>query len=412
MKNFNRHNNTSFLSTLQQERLKKIKKYRGFGQKIAQYILSLRTIKNLSVSNKRIATHFKCSIRTVQRWTAQFVFDGWLIKRHRDYELNHYTVSISKAQSYALWLNSIPNPTAFIAHGIIPKENGNHFFQHETVIPSSNYIYIKTTPVVLSAHARGSSGLFSKKERNRSICLASKRLLVNEEAKKLLKEHKEMPGIRNVFESSSVQSELFTESIRKLERILGLSVKERLKLVAYPDEVVDYVASIVEGMNGRSMQVEIKDVMGWLMALLKKHCGKKVPDWGWYYDVCRILNEPPVDFKEGRSVVLGTGKKRWEPKAASDVNPEYKKIWQAPVQGDRVSYLTSELVLLREQEKNPEKYFPSFLMDVSVRRVRNTIESHEKELLTLESGNGKEVYNTWQSGTMGTGGTATETYVG
>jgi len=381
---------------LQEKKLNNIRNYRGFGKQVAVYLLSLRRIPNLTVTNKTIASHFNCSIRTVQRWTSQFVNDGWLIKNHRDYELNHYSFNISKKQSYDIWLNLLPQPDIFMQNGAVVNSQGK-IAHCETVIPIFNYIYINNTSRVPTMRARGGNGSFSKKRRE----------VVNEEAKKLLREHKGMVGIREIMESEAMQSELFCDGANRLEILLELSRGEKLKLVAFEDEVVEGVSRIVEGMSKREVSepVEIKDRMAWLIGLLQKHSKRKA-DWSWYFDVCMMIREKPMENEKGRPIMLGVKvKKKWEPRDSKDVNPEYKKVWEAPKVGDRVAYLNSELVLLREQAKDPEKYFPSFLMELSIKRVNATIESHENELLTLQGeGNGKQICGSWQSGSMGTSG--------
>jgi hypothetical protein len=289
--------------------IKFISKYGGYGTITAKLFMSFRNRPTFTITNAYGAAIVGCDIRTFQRWTSRFEKEGWLIKQSKDYNANVYKIKISNKASYALFLADKPDKAMFLCNEVISVSDRG-------VIPNRDVIYINPSPIQsYTAGARetikiSARGVYTtlKKEAERSWFNNQLRFRVVRGIKMLQEEqqnyiilHKKNPAIKDILSKGPVREALISPSIVKLSTLLELTESEQLKLIAFPDDLIEEVYIEAEKVkNGSSPRA--RDRMGWLMAKLgemAKNANLK-PNWRWVFDVCEILGVDPREKSDPR----------------------------------------------------------------------------------------------------------------
>ena len=327
-----------------------IGRYRGHGARIAKLFMEYRH-RIFTLTNQYIAGIVGCDPRVVRRWTARFVKDGWLIKQSKDYKANVYKIVIDSKSSYAMFMAKQPDKAMFLCNHVISDKN-------QSVLPNRDYIYINPSPILsYTAGARETIKLSArqvyttqKKEAERSwfnhqlhvrVVRGIKMLL--EEQQKYIALHKKQPAMKDILSKGPVRDALISPSIVKLSGLLELTETEQIKLIAFPDDLIEEVYIEAEKVkNGSSPRA--RDRIGWLMAKLvemAKNANLR-PNWKWVFDVCEILGLDPRAKSEARP--FGSRGK------SSSVGHRYRPPQDQP----KVNATTPEYVKTHEWKGNVE----------------------------------------------------------
>lgn len=321
---------------------------RGNGKMVFNYIHKMRDLKSVKVRNATIAKSVGCTIRTVQRWTSEFAKIG-IITKHRAgiFETNQYKNHIPRSMAFTLWFNGLSkhDQDMYMTHGIVIKKKKEASLQYETVIPITNPfpnpIYLQTNPnpiahVTRVRYARARTiqtemgfgneldgdgvGFLSEKERNRAERVLKGIEMLNQEHKNWLMANGTDPRVKEYVLGPKVKHLLITPTILALTTLLKLDEREQLKLVAYPDEVLENLHLQVKGIvEGTTKSAPIRDRMAWFLWMANEYCKKKSlnVDWRWYFEIAKILGiealqpgEPP------KPLVVNKSAPKWESKSS------------------------------------------------------------------------------------------------
>jgi hypothetical protein len=327
--------------------------YRGHGSRIANLFMDYRNRSTFTLTNHYIARIVGCDPRVVRRWTARFVEDGWLIKRSKDYNANVYKIVIDSKSSYAMFMKSNPDKAMFLCNQVISVNE-------RSVLPNRDIIYINPSPILsYTAGARETIKLSArevyttqKKEAERSwfnhqlhVRVVRGIKMLQEEQQKYIALHKKQPAMKDILSKGPVREALISPSIVKLAGLLELTELEQIKLIAFPDDLIEEVYIEAEKVkNGSSPRA--RDRIGWLMAKLgemAKNANLK-PNWKWVFDVCEILGLDPRAKSEARPFgrkMSSVGQGRYYPSQnqpkVNATTPEYVKTheWKGHVEVPR-----------------------------------------------------------------------------
>lgn len=282
---------------------------RGDGSAIAHALMEYRSALHITLKYKTIAHAVGCCRRTVIRWIKKFVHDGFLTKTQVNddgilniYTPNRYNLGLSKSTSYAYWSQINPEKSSlYNDYGILVKREGKYTFQIETVTPIKSYInkyiYKQSHTVIPSrvtcAGVKEPWDISNKKETSRSKKLREIRVMLQEEQRKWIQRSKNNPALKEMLLKEPLKSHIFTSEIEEVSGLLELTERERLKLVAFPDDAIENLLSVVKPIVTRTDKraVHIKDRVAWIMSTLSKYCKSHnfTVDWKWYFDICEIL---------------------------------------------------------------------------------------------------------------------------
>lgn len=370
-----------------------IQTLRGDGKAILTFLMNFRSASTITLKNSTISAAVGCCIRTVQRWTKKFVHDGFLAKTQINddgilniYTPNRYKLGLSKSAQFAYWSAQNPDKAeTYNTYGILVKRDGKYSFQIETVTHNKSYIknniFInKPTPVrlrVTCARARTTDpswDIFPKKETKREIRLRESREMLQEEQRKWIQRNKNQGALKDLLLKEPIRSHIFTPQIEEISQLLELNERERLKLVAFPDDAINNLLSVVKPIVTEKRSINIKDRVGWIMSLLVKYCASHniTVEWPWYFSVCEILGIKALQSgEESRPLKISSGFGR---KVGAHLSPQlqdctsdaYRRAheWRAPEEiiaetrniDDRISFLEQDLVKFEEVIKSPTVY--------------------------------------------------------
>ncbi len=389
--------------------------YRGVGKKIYDFLYARRNLSFLQLKNSTIATAVGCDERTVQRWTSRMMRDGLLFKgQAHPFAVNEFSLNLTKHEEYEHYLNSLSEPqlTEKMYHGTIGGKDKSSTFLFETVTLSYSYInkYIYSTSRYLDQYARTReerSG-FSPKQKERVVRGMS---MLDQAQREWVSKHKTEPHMASVLMGDHLKPSIFTQSIEKVSELLELSERERLKLIAFPDEVMDEVCEyVVRVMAGKvRMSKPINDRVGWLLGLANNLCTRKQvkPEWHWYYDVCEILKIKPLEVviekrpltipayvgKPANSFANHGGKSTMKEEKVNRTSPEYRRATEykpdeklVRINFDDQKVLEEQIAHLKMILEKPEQHYPALFLDSSVKRAQNTLKLHEERLQQLKYG--------------------------
>lgn len=232
-------------------------------QRIYQHLWRYRHYPSVKFKNETIAKRIGCTIRTVQKATAKLHKAGLITKKQQDiYSPNQYT------------------------------------FQCELFIPYKNLILDKylsrrtitiTIPSLRAGMRVGNSIKFS----NSSNEQKKEREVMTDVQKKWVLEHKNDPRIKEILNGPNAKAALFTPPIERLASVLELTEREKLNLVPFNEETLDYVFNqvypVIQGYTRISKPIDNK--MAWMIGIAKVYCKNNdiKADWQWYFDLCGIL---------------------------------------------------------------------------------------------------------------------------
>lgn len=388
----------------------KVVKYRGVGRKIYDLLYSFRNLDFIELKNTTIADKVGCDERTVQRWTARMVLDGLLIKeRYHIRGVNRYRLILTKQEAYTYHLNTM-TPQALnelTEHGTIDGKDNSTTFEYQTVVPIysyiNKYIYSTNRDPLTCARARkpvpNGCG-FSQNQKERVV--KGLRMLKKEQRDWIRKNLNE-PNMAKVLENPEIKPHIITQDIQSIATLLDLSERERLKLIAFPDEVIKEVSEYVSRFMAGKVKTHktIADRMGWLLGLAQNICQRQdmKPEWEWYFDICKIMNIKALEYTESKRPLevpkyQGFVKKSQAP---SKFGQEPRPPMYIVFKGDPVKVLSrdEEIVEIKKDIafcesvlENPEKHF-AFSVESSIKSYKNNIKSQQERLekLIRESSN-------------------------
>lgn len=390
---------------------------RGYGRDVLEYILRFRNLPFIKLKNETIAKAVGCSERTIMRWTNRFSEERLITKfQLNGYAVNEYKVNISNNRSFALWLSKLTpeEQQRFMDHGINAikkpksppreldsKKTGKNPSNSSTVTHSySSLVLVSSSykPIpILRARAHGSGqtvekitvdgdgyGNLTEKERNRRERSLQGIAMLKKEQKEWILKHRKDENIQELLNGPKIRPLLITPLIETITTLLDLDTREQLKLVALPEEALEYAhrfaKDIVEGVT--TLKSPIVDRMGWFMSLSLSFCktNNVVPDWHWYFQICEILGIQALKKNEpSKPLVLKIKKKEPKNKGYSPYD-----VWEAPKPDSR----EVRIVKLRKDIEGCKKILenpPLFAREESIRYAQNALNLHLSELLSLEA---------------------------
>lgn len=384
-----------------------VSNYRGVGKKIYEFLYTFRNLPFIKLKNDTIARKVGCCTRTVQRWTRRLQSEDLVtINRTSQYDVNEYTMHITKRQAYAYHLNTLTQTQydELNAHGTIGGNDISTTYKYESVVQSysfiNKYIYI-TNPYHLT-RARDKMGSFlEKKESSQKKRVVRGIKMLQEEQRTWISRNKGEPNLRKVLESEPLKSQIFTKPLEDLAQLLGFNEREKLKLVAFPDETIVYAHNFAKSViSGKHiMRNPIKDVVGWIMGIATNHCKEKKiePCWKWYFDLCEILKIEAIRHDEtGRPLNPSYTPQSFRTNQAHDApkidrtSAEYVRATQHKASAIFNQTVEEEIAFLEEKISghkvylsDPKKYYPLNLLKECIQVSENIIKSDEQRLKQL-----------------------------
>ena len=89
-----------------------------------------------------------------------------------------------------------------------------------------------------------------------------------------------------------IRADLIHPTIVKITTLLTLDEKEQFKLIAYPEDALEYAFSVAAPIvaGKRVLHKPVKNRMAWFLKIADVYCQEHAltPDWKWYYDLCDI----------------------------------------------------------------------------------------------------------------------------
>lgn len=243
-----------------------ISHYTPVERQIHQLISSFGTHTSKKLSNAYIAEIVGCTTRTVTKATTKFHTNGLITKQQEhQYDLNTYNI-IQSEYFY-------PKKDLILVEYFFSKQE-----QEQERYTDSKMRARQTT--------ENGYKFLNKKEKEEVVML-------NLEQKLLILKHRHDPKTRDIVNSPNVMAEIITPIIHKITTLLTLEEKEQFKLVAFPDDALEYAYEQVEPivMGKRVLKKPVQDKVAWFMGIADKYCeqqGNKA-DWPWYYSLCQIL---------------------------------------------------------------------------------------------------------------------------
>lgn len=139
---------------------------------VIYYLLDFRQQDSQRLTNSTIATHVKCSVKTVTRATNKFHNDGVITKHqsHR-YDINAFSFHEKTKKgpaAFSYWFNALPpaSQDSYISHGVVIDHKNKKIVTHRNVPPYlssslSNSLFINSS--LLFVRTREREPDFSKK---------------------------------------------------------------------------------------------------------------------------------------------------------------------------------------------------------------------------------------------------------
>lgn len=317
------------------------KKRRGFGNAILDYILSYRSKEVITLLNSTIAKAVGCDTRTVREWTTLFVKEGIMLKwQHVEYGANVYTLLIDKSASYNYWLQRL-SPEDFELYRLHGTTTQKELKKEQSLLPTRSYIYINTRSynqsnttatgpakkevnakeVYVSQKERALSAWFAH-EQYRRVVRSIK--MLGEEQRKFIERNQHNPDMKSILSSQDkLGNELFSPIMNKIADLLELTLSEKIKLIAFNDEMLSEVYTKGERIKNGLQGIK-NDRVAWLyweLGELAKKANLR-PDWHWYYLVAKILEIDTTAQSEPRP--FGSAKPRSNPIAFGMQGPPVK----------------------------------------------------------------------------------------
>ncbi len=370
-------------------------------KKIFKYIYSYRNAPFIKLKRETIALATDCSIITVSRATTQFMNDGYINKMQANiYTPNNFFINVNvkpnkpvSSQSHVcnvrfkdkLKLNNVSKSP----NSQIIKKN---LVRHDTHTGNnSNHIYnIKYKPNATRARANGhiSDALKFRIERFK-IGVE----MLKETQKAWISKNKHKITIKDLLERKDIREKLITSTMEKLINAVGFDFRESAKLVAYPDEVLEFALGRAEREFNKKTGIIIDNKKSWLYGLLNSKCKELSikPDWNWYRVICDIGGEQAfqhivsipdkVEYDSSRYIKAkdSTGKMH--------IVPRQYKIFEKPKEDsveEKIQKLLNEKIKWEEKLLNPEKYSTnSFAAEFALEMARSSIKNIDVKLSTL-----------------------------
>lgn len=371
-----------------------IESLKGDGKAIAQFFMRFRAYGSTDLGNKTVANKVGCCTRTVRRWTKKFAQDGFLMKVQKDtYSVNTYHLGITKSTSIAYWANDNKEAAAlYNDHGITKKNDGSLSYQfNPTVLPYSSYIY-KRNPYPLEKEKK--YGLFKKREEKKRVVEA----MLHEEQRTWIISHKNQAALKDLLNKDPLKSELFTNDIMEVTRLLELTEREQLKLTAFHDKAIKDLLSVVISLLDRSSgkAVDIKDRVGFAMGRLVKFSKSHnfTVDWEWYFALCEILGIQALKDGELPRPLKFSGHSfgaKMQPKVQNCTTPAYVRMKEAKVDSTFTRTKQEEMVYLEKEIQNTQsllestvKNLPREFAQFTIKGLQNKLNSSQESLRLLK----------------------------
>lgn len=299
------------------------------------------------IPNGYLADRANCSIKTVTRATNKFHRMGIIFKyQTHKYDFNRYVI-----------LNTHVPPKNTLSSLLTLSRNFLNFF--------------KNLSPWTRARAKGSSQKKGDK--------------MNAVQKKLILDNKNDPKIKEVINNPKVKSEIITPTIEKLSKLLSLDENEYYKLTAFPEEALqsafEYIEPIVQGT--KVIHIAVTNKLEWLIDVASRYCKKHniTPDWGWYYDLCRIVgidtqtDPKPLDIQKPKTKT---------PKKGKIYSP-----WRSPDTSLSRDDLVKEIESCKLKLADPSKYF-KFCVNEGIKYTQKKLEEYVSELNELDKEHSNE----------------------
>ena len=370
---------------------------------IAHMFLSFRYAPHIQISNDYVAATIHCSIKTVTRATNKFHLDGFLLKQQpNQYAFNNYQfhpLTRKGKGSFNYWFNSLSpeNQLSYKTDRSYVNHKGEKKFSLRNV-PQNRITLVITKPIderYLNARVREAEidgdgfGFLTEIEKSRKERTVKGIEMLKDLQKQWVLKHKNEPAMKEFLETEPVKAALFTPAIEKITALLDLNDRERFKLVAFPDNVVEYALSYVQPVvEGKTvLKTPVKDRMGWLMGIVIGFCNKhKIkPDWKWYFELCEITGIQHIP-KDEKPIPLKVKKPERNSKniGHSPYDPYVSPVLE-PIDV-RIAKLKKEIENFSAQIAEPERFFKSHLFrDSNVLFAQNALTRCITELTELES---------------------------
>lgn len=324
---------------------------------VAQYLLRFQKASVIKLRNQTIAKSVGCSEKTVTRATNKFKEDGFIFKAQANrYAPNNFALSSTAKNSRRIYISSINEPIYTTRN--VPQNNSYKL-----------YLYNKPIPL---ARARAKVelidgdgfGFLSKTERERKERVLKGIQMLNKEQKEWVIKNGKDPRVKEYVMGPKVKPLLITPLIEQCTEVLKLNKREQMKLVAFPEEALDYAYQQAKKIvDGTIKSPPIKDRMGWFIFLATDFCKKNNLDidWKWYFDICQVLGIEPILKNEAAKPLVEFQESKPKPFKHSGFSP-YEAYKPKPKSSpeERISFLEVEIkhamLFLSECEKKVAAY--------------------------------------------------------
>lgn len=230
---------------------------RGAGKKVWDVFYRFKHLPFFQLTNEFIAHHAQCDVRTVKRWTSKWENLGLITKSRRHlYDVNNYTLNISKKQSFQLWFNRLTT------------QEQEFYNTHGMTIQKYNSLNSSLQSVPLS---------YSSPQLARYLTSSSSITVIdslsNARATLVYQDPKIFETISNVAAFSKKEAVMKDEVVKEATKhvqSLSLTKWGQIALSAYPDEAIEYADQIVS-----NSKTTAKNPFAFFISFCKQYCEKK-----------------------------------------------------------------------------------------------------------------------------------------
>lgn len=372
-------------------------------KKIFLYIYSFKNRPFIKLKRETISRYVGCSIKTVTRATNKFMEDGYINKMQANvYAPNNFSINTNILPTKPVSRPSHVCNVRLVAKKKLSKKNNSlkisdmkkntHNHVSHTFNHSSYILNIKFKPNITHERAVGPISESLKFRRDRFKIGVE---MLKETQKAWISKNKHRITIKDLLERQDVREKLITPTMEKLISSVGFDFRESAKLVAYPDEVLEFALGRAQKELNKKSGVIIVNKKSWLYGVLNSKCKEMsiVPDWNWYRVICDIGGEEAfqhivsipdkVEYDNSRYTKAkdSTGKMH--------IIPRQHRIFEKPAEENietKIQKLIDEKMKWEEKLLNPEKYFTnSFAAESLIDMAKASIKGIDLKLEKLNS---------------------------
>jgi len=396
-------NDTYYFSNLKSDKVDSYRESLSSKQKLIwDFLFKFDRAPFIKLKNQTIANSVDCDRKTVTRATNKFMNDGYINKiQDHTYAPNNFYISpkINTPQhTFNLWLSKLSDEEVRLySMGIKPIKkstvNISNPLNLRADVPLNriynNNIYInkKHPPIILPLNKE--SVFFCEQDK----VVNEKVAMLKDVQKEYIIKNKKNITIEQLLEHPATKDQLITETVRKCATLLGLDPRESVKLLSYPEDVLQKAFSEATKRFQQKTGIVIKNKKAWFFGTLDKICEQSgvKPDWKFFMAICDIGGEKAFQNIPTVPDQIEYDETKYVKSKDADGNihliPRTYRLFEKKKEEDietQIARLVSEKLKWEEMLANPEKNFTnSFSAEFDIKMAKARISNIEFKLASL-----------------------------